>query len=58
VSGEQAHQATADQIERGLFKLLLAMGAKMLLLFFIIRSEACSRDPHQTATGATLGYER
>lgn len=30
VTGEQAHQATADQIERGLFKLLLAMGAKLL----------------------------
>lgn len=58
VSGEQAHQATADQIERGLFKLLLAMGAKLLRLFFIIRSEACSREPLQTATGATLEYER
>lgn len=58
VSGEQAHQATADQIERGLFKLLLAMGAKLLLLFFVIRSEACSRDPIQSARGAILPYER
>jgi hypothetical protein len=58
VSGEQTHQATADHIERGLFKLLLAMGAKLLLLFFTIRSEACSRESHQTVTGATLEYER
>jgi hypothetical protein len=34
VTGEPAQQATADHIERGLFKLLLAMGAKLLLLFF------------------------
>jgi hypothetical protein len=58
VTGEQAHQATADQIERGLFKLLLAMGAKLLRLFFVIRSEACSRDPIERATGATLPYQR
>ena len=58
VTGEQAHQATADQIERGLFKLLLAMGAKLLRLFFMMRSEACSRETHQSATGATLAYER
>jgi len=58
VSGEQAQQVTADHIERGLFKLLLAMGAKLLMLFFVMRSEACSRETHQTATGATLVYER
>jgi hypothetical protein len=58
VTGEPAQQATADQIERGLFKLLLVIGAKLLMLFFAMRSEACSRETHQTATGATLGYER
>jgi hypothetical protein len=58
VVGEQARQATADQIERGLFKLLLALGAKLLTLFFVMRSEACSRDSHQTRTGTTLAYER
>jgi hypothetical protein len=41
-----------------LFKLLLAMGAKLLLLFFVMRSEACSRETLRTASGATLGYER
>lgn len=34
VAGEQAQQATADYIERGLFKLMLVMGAKLLRLFF------------------------
>jgi hypothetical protein len=58
VTGEPAQQSTADQIERGLFKLLLAMGAKLLKLFFVMRSEVCSRETLQTATGATLGYER
>jgi len=58
VTGEQAHQSTADHIERGLFKLLLAMGAKLLRLFFVMRSEACSRETHQTTTGITLAYER
>ena len=58
VTGEQAHQATADQIERGLFKLLLAMGAKLLRLFFVMRSEACSREPDQTVAGQSLPYER
>ena len=34
VTGEQARTATADHIERGLFKLLLSLGAKLLQLFF------------------------
>lgn len=58
VTGEQAHQATADQIERGLFKLLVAVGAKLLLLFFVMRSEACSRESIQNAAGQSLAYER
>ena len=58
VSGEQAQQATADQIERGLFKLLLALGAKLLALFFVIRSEACSREAIESLTGQTMPYHR
>jgi hypothetical protein len=58
VTGDQARQATADQIERGLFKLLLKMGAKLLTLFFITRSQACSREPLQTVEGQRLGYHR
>ena len=58
VTGEQAQEATADQIERSLFKLLLAVGAKLLMLFFVMRSEACSREAMQTAIGQSLPYER
>jgi hypothetical protein len=58
VTGEQAQKATADQIERGLFKLLLAMGAKLLTLFFVMRSEACARESSQNAGGETLPYAR
>ena len=36
VKGEEARTATADHIERGLFKMLLALGAKLLTVFFVI----------------------
>lgn len=58
VTDEQARTATADQIERGLFKLLLSLGAKLLALFFVMRSQACSREPMQTGAGQRLGYQR
>ena len=34
VTGEEARTAKADNIERGLFKMLLRLGAKLLQLFF------------------------
>ena len=58
VTGEQARTATADHIERGLFKLLLSLGAKLLHLFFVMRSQACSRQAIQTATGQELPCHR
>ena len=58
VTGEQARTATADHIERGLFKLLLSLGAKLLQLFFVMRSQACSRQAIQTETGQELPYHR
>jgi hypothetical protein len=58
VTGEQARTATADHIERGLFKLLLSMGAKLLQLFFVMRSQACSRQAVQIETGQELAYHR
>ena len=33
VTGEQAKTATADHIERGLFKLLVILGTSLLRLF-------------------------
>ena len=44
VTSEEAQMATADQIERKLFQLLLRLGAHLLLLFFQMRSQSCSRD--------------
>ena len=58
VTGEQAHTAKADHIERGLFKLLLSLGLKLLRLFFVMRSQASSRQPHQTEMGQVLPYHR
>ena len=58
VTGEQARTASADYIERGLFKLLLSLGAKLLQLFFVMRSQACSRQTIRTETGQELLYHR
>ena len=58
VTGEQARTATADHIERGVFKLLLSLGAKMLHLFFVMRAQASSRQTLQTKTGQELAYHR
>lgn len=44
VTSEEAQTATANHIERSLFQLLLSLGAQLLLLFFQMRSQACSRD--------------
>lgn len=44
VTSEEAQTATADQIERSLFQLLLSLGAQLLLLFFQMRSQSCTRD--------------
>jgi len=53
---KDSRTATADQVERGLFKRLLALGARLLLLFFALRAEAYPRTPQVTPTGAALGY--
>jgi hypothetical protein len=58
VTGEQSKTATADHIERGLFKLLVMLGASLLRLFFVMRSNASSRKPFITETGQGLSYHR
>lgn len=58
VTGEQARTAKADNIERGLFKMLLKLGAKLLQLFFTMRSEICSRQAVQSKSGQKLPYHR
>jgi len=56
VSGEPAQTATADHIERTLFREMLKLGAKLLLLFFVIRSQQCSHEPIQMEDGQELPY--
>jgi hypothetical protein len=56
VSGEQAQTATADHIERSLFREMLKLGAKLLLLFFVVRAQECSREPIQMEDGQELPY--
>ena len=58
VTGEQARTAKADNIERGLFKMLLSLGAKLMQLFFTMRSENCSRQPVQDKSGQEMPYHR
>lgn len=58
VMGEEARTATADEIERGLFKMLLALGAKLMRLFFEMRSQACTRDKHQCEDGNERPYQQ
>ena len=58
VTGDQAEKATADHVERSLFKMLLALGAKLLTLFFVMRSENCTREAIQNADGQRLPYHK
>jgi hypothetical protein len=58
VTGEEARTTTADQMERGLFKLLIRLGAKLLTLFFVMRSQVCRRDTLQTPEGQKLYYQQ
>jgi len=58
VTGEKAQTATADHIERGLFKLLVVLGASLLRLFFVMRSKACSRQTLRLAEDKKLPYHR
>lgn len=53
---KQSKKATADQVERGIFKRLLELGFRLMLLFFTLRAEAHPRTPVETKTGEKLPY--
>ncbi len=55
ITSEEAQTATADQIERSLFQLLLSLGAQLLFLFFQMRTQTCSRDTI-TVKGQEIPY--
>ena len=44
VTSEEAQKATADQIEKSLFQLLLGLGCQLLHLFFQMRGKTSSRE--------------
>ena len=58
VTGEKARTATADATERGLFKMLIEMGLKLLTLFFVMRSQSASRESLKKADGSELYCHR
>lgn len=58
VTNDAAYQATADQMERGLFRRLLNLGRQLLQLFFMLRSEHSSRETVTTAEGTRLPYHQ
>ena len=53
---KDSRTATADQVERGLFRRLLNLGARLMVLFFTLRSETAVRERYQTPSGETLPY--
>lgn len=58
VTGEKAQQASAYQVESGLFKLLVSLGLNLLQLFFMVRSEKSERTKVRLADGQALPYHR
>lgn len=54
---QESRKATADQMERGLFRRLLSLGMRLMLLFFALRSAAAVSDEHQLASGEALPYQ-
>lgn len=58
VTGEEARKATADATERGLFKMLIEMGLKLLTLFFEIRSQSANRETLILPDGGMAVYHR
>jgi hypothetical protein len=47
---------TADQVERTLFRRVLALGYQLLVLFFALRAETYPRTPVENAAGEQLPY--
>lgn len=52
----ESRSATADQMERGLFRRLLALGGQLMVLFFCLRAAEYPRTPVRTPAGVTLPY--
>lgn len=53
---KESKTATADQVERGIFRRLLDLGFRLMLLFFTIRAEEYPRTVVEAEDGETLPY--
>jgi len=56
VTGDRAYSTNADKVERDLFIRLLALGAKLLHLFFVTRAAVRPTVPVLAADGSELPY--
>ena len=56
VTGDQAHSRTAYEVELSLFRRLLALGAKLLYLFFVHRAATRPEGPFYAPDGTALAY--
>ena len=53
---QDSKEKTADEMERSLFKQLLGLGARLMLLFFILRARDHTRTEWMTKESVTLPY--
>lgn len=53
---QESQELTADAVERSLFRQLLALGARLMLLFFRLRAGECEHKPIVTSAGGELTY--
>lgn len=53
---QDGKNATADEIERDVFRQVLDLGGQLMQLFFALRSEACLRTPITLEDGTELPY--
>jgi hypothetical protein len=56
VTGPQTRASTADEVERALFRQVLALGAALLRLFFLTRAAERPSEPVYGPGGARLAY--
>lgn len=53
---QESDERTADDMERTLFKQMLGLGARLMLLFFRVRAAASPHTPIETEKGDELPY--
>lgn len=54
---KESQKATADEMERGLFRRLLKLGAQLMVLFFAMRSSQALRETYTLPNGESVPYQ-